>query len=315
MPTTAHTQAPTAPADPTTPAAPRALAAAAVTALFVPGDRPERFRKATASEADIVIIDLEDAVAPEAKTDALRAVLDHLAPGADPVRALVRLNAEGAATLAAELGSLADLAARPGHGLLGVVVPKAENPNALRDIAAAFAAVAGPPLALVALIESAVGVQNAAELARVPGVTRLAFGAIDYALDINAGPGDRVLDYARSAIVVASRAAGLNGPLDSPSVQISDPELVAESARLARQFGFGGKLCIHPAQLRPVVAAFRPSAAEVDWARSVIRATGGAAQVNGQMIDRPVTVRAERILRLHEAAPDTRSGASAPTDQ
>lgn len=275
---------------------PRAVAAAAVTALFVPGDRPERFRKATGSPADVVIIDLEDAVASDAKASALAAILEHLAPVADQVRALVRVNAEGAPTLTEELGSLRRLAVRPGHGLLGLVLAKAESPAFLSEVTAAFAGAGGPPLAFVALIESAVGVQNAPELARVPGVTRLAFGAIDYALDINAGSGDRVLDYARSVLVVASRAAGLEAPLDSPSVQIKDAHSVSESAVLARQFGFGGKLCIHPAQLEPVAAAFRPTAAEIDWAYSVIDATGGAAQVNGQMIDRPVTVRAERIL-------------------
>ena len=269
--------------------------AAAVTALFVPGDRPEHFRKATGSAADVVIIDLEGAVAPEAEEDALAAVLAHLAPDPDPVRALVRVNAEGAATLPAELAALCRLATTPGPGLLGLVVPKAENPELLREVAASCAGVAGPPLALMDLIESAVGVQNTPELARVLGVTRLAFGAIDYALDINAGPGDRVLDYARSAIVIALRAADLDAPLDSPSVQISDAGVVADSAALARQFGFGGKVCIHPAQLEPVATAFRPSRAEVDWARSVVGAAGGATQVNGQMIDRPATVRAERI--------------------
>lgn len=282
---------------------PRSVTASAVTALFVPGDRPERFRKATGSAADVVIIDLEDAVAPDRKADALAAILEHLAPGADTVRALVRVNAEGTATLPAELAALRGLAAQPGHGLLGLVVPKAENPKLLREVASAFATVAGQPLALVALIESAAGVQNAPELARVSGVTRLAFGAIDYALDINAGLGDRVLDYARSTIVVASRAAGLDAPLDSPSVQISDAGAMAEAAALARQFGFGGKLCIHPAQLEPVEAAFRPTPAEVDWARSVIGGTGGAAQMNGQMIDRPVRVRAERILARCGAKP------------
>ena len=276
--------------------------ATAITALFVPGNRPERFRKATGSAADVVIIDLEDAVAPEEKDGALAAILENLAPGPDTVRALVRINAEGAPSLHAELAALRDLAAQPGHGLLGLVVPKAENPDVLGRIATALGGITGPPLALVALIESALGVQNAPELARVPGVTRLAFGAIDYALDINAGPSDRVLDYARSALVVASRASGLTAPLDSPSVQISDVGAVAESATLAREFGFGGKLCIHPAQLEPVAAAFRPTPAEVDWARSVIGATGGAAQMGGQMIDRPVTLRAERILARHAVA-------------
>ena len=281
---------------------PRTTTASAITALFVPGDRPERFSKADNSAADVVIIDLEDAVAPGRKADALAAILQHLAPGLDMVRALVRVNAQGTATLPAELAALRGLAEQPGHGLLGLVVPKAENPELLREMTAAFATVVGQPLAFIALIESAAGVQNAPELARVPGVTRLAFGAIDYALDINAGAGDRVLDYARSAIVVASRAAGLDAPLDSPSVQIKDAGAVAESATLARQFGFGGKLCIHPAQLEPVATAFYPTPTEIDWARSVIGSTEGATQIDGQMIDRPVTVRAERILARYSAA-------------
>ena len=280
---------------------PRTTTASAITALFVPGDRPERFSKADNSAADVVIIDLEDAVAPGRKADALAAILQHLAPGLDMVRALVRVNAQGTATLPAELAALRGLAEQPGHGLLGLVVPKAENPELLREMTAAFATVVGQPLAFIALIESAAGVQNAPELARVPGVTRLAFGAIDYALDINAGAGDRVLDYARSAIVVASRAAGLDAPLDSPSVQIKDAGAVAESATLARQFGFGGKLCIHPAQLEPVATAFYPTPTEIDWARSVIGSTEGATQIDGQMIDRPVTVRAERILARYSA--------------
>lgn len=294
MPTPASANAPRPASDPTRD--PRVVTAAAVTALFVPGDRPERFRKATGSGADVVIIDLEDAVAAEDKETALAAVLAYLAPAPDRVRALVRVNAEGAPTLPTELVALRGLAEQPGNGLLGVVMPKAESPGALRELATAFAGIDGPPIALVALIESAVGVQNAPDLARVDGVTRLAFGAIDYALDISAGPADRVLDYARSVIVIASRAAGLGAPLDSPSVQIRDTRLVVESAALARQFGFGGKLCIHPAQLEPVATAFCPTDVEVEWAQSVIGAVGGAAQVNGQMIDRPVTVRAERIL-------------------
>lgn len=265
-------------------------AAAAVTALFVPGDRPDRFAKAATSGADVVIIDLEDAVAPPDKAGALESVLDAL--GTDRrLQALVRVNALGSASCARETAALLELAAEPGHGLLGCVVPKAERSPEL----AAFAERMPEGMALIPLIESAAGLVHSLDLARVPGVTRLAFGAIDFALD-TVSNGERILDYARAQLVVNSRAAELAPPLDSPSPDIRDRARVAESAAAARAFGFGGKLCIHPAQLPAVKEAFSPTEQEIEWALSVIDAEGGAAQVDGQMVDRPVTERAKRIL-------------------
>ncbi|TDL39651.1 HpcH/HpaI aldolase/citrate lyase family protein [Arthrobacter nitrophenolicus] len=266
------------------------IVAGAVTALFVPGDRPERFAKAAASGADVVIIDLEDAVAAGEKPLALASAVDALARGG--LRALVRVNPVGTATHGSEVKALLALAELQHHGLLGIVVPKAEEGEALAGLRAALPA----DLALVPLVESALGVVRAQELALVPGVTRLAFGAIDFALDINADGGDRFLDHARSSLVLASRAGGIAAPLDSPSIEIRDAGRVAESARLARNFGFGGKLCIHPAQVPIVNAEFQPTESDIEWARLVIGAEGGAAQVEGQMIDRPVTERAKRIL-------------------
>ncbi|MEN8585285.1 CoA ester lyase [Burkholderia sp. RS01] len=266
------------------------IVSAAVTALFVPGDRPERFAKAAGSGADLVIIDLEDAVAPPDKPMALASTVDALARGG--VRAMVRVNPADSATHNTEITALLALTDWPHHGLLGIVVPKAEQPAALAGLRASLP----QELALVPLVESAVGLVNALDLARVPGVTRLAFGAIDFSLDVNADSGDRYLDHARSGLVVASRAAGIAAPFDTPSTEIRDEDTVAASARLARNFGFGGKLCIHPAQIVAVNAAFLPSESEVEWARLVIGAEGRAAQVAGQMIDRPVTERAKRIL-------------------
>jgi citrate lyase subunit beta/citryl-CoA lyase len=267
----------------------------AVTALFVPGDRPERFAKAAAAGAGVVIIDLEDAVAPDAKSAALTAALEAVAPsgGGDPLRALVRVNPQGSGHYDADITLLLAAARTQGSGLLGIMVPKAEDARALRQLRADMP----QHLALVPLVESALGVVNALELAQVPGVTRLAFGAIDFALDIDADGGDRFLDNARAQLVLASRAAGIASPLDSPSTDIKDAGKVADSAKLARNFGFGGKLCIHPAQLAAVHGAFAPTQDDVEWAQSVIGAEGGAAQVDGQMIDRPVTERAKRILQ------------------
>jgi len=267
----------------------------AVTALFVPGDRSDRFAKAKAAGADAVIIDLEDAVLPDAKSRALAAVLEALAPSrrGEGFHALVRVNSTGSPTYNAEIEALLSLAERSGHGLRGLMVPKAEDPVALRQLSQKLPT----GLALVPLIESAIGLVSALELAQVPGVTRLAFGAIDFALDINADDDDRFLDYARSQVVIASRAAGIAAPYDSPCTKIVDIARVAASARRARGFGFGGKLCIHPAQVSTVQVAFAPTIDEIEWAQSIVGTRGGATQYRGEMIDRPVTERAKRILR------------------
>lgn len=272
----------------------------AVTALFVPGDRPDRFAKAAAADPDLVVIDLEDAVPPQAKEAALEAVLSALSPGS-ALGALVRVNAVGTATYAVEVAALAGLAARPGHGLIGVVLPKAEDPVVLAGLVSSLAPSAssregGGGLAVVPLVESALGVLRAFELASVPGVTRLAFGALDFTLDISADLDSPAVAQARAQLVIGSRAAAIAAPLDSPSTDVRDLERVLASAREARSAGFGGKLCIHPAQLAAVRAAFAPSAAEVEWARAVIGAEGGAVQVDGRMVDRPLVERARRIL-------------------
>lgn len=267
------------------------VVAQAVTALFVPGDRPERFAKAASAGADVVIIDLEDAVAPSGKSLALAATVDALVRGG--IRAMVRVNPVDSASHDAEVKSLLALIELRHHGLLGLMVPKAEQAASLTALREALP----EDLALVPLIESACGLIQAQALAQVPGVTRLAFGAVDFALDINADSDDRFLDAPRSQLVLASRAAGIAAPLDSPCIEIRDVDRVASSARLAKNFGFGGKLCIHPAQVAVVNTEFLPTEADIEWARTLIGAEGGAAQVDGQMIDRPVTERAKRILQ------------------
>jgi citrate lyase subunit beta/citryl-CoA lyase len=270
----------------------------AVTALFVPGNRPERFAKAAASGADLVIIDLEDAVATEDKDGALAETIRALSPRShEPLlRALVRINAPGTEHVDTDIGALLSLANLHGHGLLGLMVPKTEDAGWLRDLARGLSRVPSGAPALVPLIESAEGLLSAVDIARTTGVTRLAFGAIDYALDVDADADSPHLDYARTHLVVASRAAQIAPPLDSPCPEIRDIAVVASSARTARGFGFGGKLCIHPSQIAPVQLAFTPDEKQVAWAQSVIGAQGGATQVDGKMIDRPVTEKAKRIL-------------------
>lgn len=260
----------------------------AVTALFVPGDRPDRYAKAVGSGADAVIIDLEDAVAPEAKESARDAVLTALTSG--DLHALVRINSSESAWSAFDVAALSGLA--DDHGLAGVMVPKAADPEFLAEVAV----VLGCPV--VALVESALGVARVRDLAGAAGVARLAFGALDFAADVGSDVDAITGQVARAEVVIASRAAGLPAPLESPSTDLRDLGRVEASSRAARALGFGGRLCIHPAQLAPVRAGFAPTASEVEWARGIVVAGAGVERVGDQMVDRPVLERARRILRL-----------------
>lgn len=271
---------------------PRELVADAVTALFVPGDRPDRYAKAAASGADVVIIDLEDSVAPTDKDRARDAALGALADGAR-LRALVRVNDPSGGLGRTDRVALADLVTRPGHGVLGVVVPKAGDPGALAELTGSL----GPQLAVLPIVESALGVVRAYQLASVPGVTRLAFGALDLALDVGSDVDALTGQVARAQVVLASRAAGLPAPLESPATELRDTDRIEQTSREARALGFGGRLCIHPAQLAPVRAGFAPTADEIAWAHRIAAAGESAARVDDQMVDRPVLERARAILR------------------
>jgi citrate lyase subunit beta/citryl-CoA lyase len=150
-------------------------------------------------------------------------------------------------------------------------------------------------------IESARGLASLSELAALalPDV-RLALGNLDLSVDLDCDPSSETITSAAISIVVASRTGGLPGPIDGVTPQTADAQIVRGSARAARALGFTGKLCIHPAQLRPTLEGLKPTAEKVDWARSVVASTSrgdGARALGGEMIDAPVVARAERILR------------------
>jgi citrate lyase subunit beta/citryl-CoA lyase len=251
--------------------------------LFVPGDRPERFDKALASGADAVIVDLEDAVPPERKDEARRTLAAWLS-AARPV--VVRINAADTPWHHDDLV----LCRQP--GVAAVMVAKAER----ADVLAALEL--GVPL--IPLIESAAGFDQLRAIAAVRGVQRLAFGAIDFQLDLDMRAQFDELVFFRSQLVLASRLAGLAAPIDSPSVAIDDMAEVELDAQRARRLGFGAKLCIHPRQLGAVNRSFSPTEAELAWAQRVLEvaaSSGGAAvALDGRMIDRPVILRAQAIL-------------------
>jgi citrate lyase subunit beta/citryl-CoA lyase len=255
--------------------------------LFVPADRPERYAKALASGADAVIVDLEDAVAPAAKERARAMLAAWLDGGGAGI--VVRINDAASPEFDADLA----IAARP--GVVAVVVAKAERVEGLARVRAA-----APAAALLPLIETAAGIDRVREIAGAPGVQRLVFGSIDLQLDLGVeGDGDELLVF-RSALVLASRLAGLDAPVDGVSTATDDAAALDADTRRARRLGFGAKLCIHPRQVAVVHAAFAPSADELAWAGRVVAAAaaaaGGAVAVDGRMVDRPVLLRAQALL-------------------
>lgn len=253
----------------------------ASTALFVPGNRADRVAKALDSGADLVIVDLEDAVAPADKA-AARAGLGQIA---GQRRVLVRINALGTPWHAEDLLAVKDL------GCAGVMLPKAEPGALLADFAARIGAVA-----ILALIETARGLAGAREVAQSGLVQRLAFGSIDFCADLDCAHLPEILRPARHELVLASKLAGLPAPFDGVTAETIDVDLVFAEAGQARALGMSGKLAIHPRQLAPIRRAFLPSAAELIWATQVMSLPEGVAVLNGAMVDAPVRSRAARIL-------------------
>lgn len=273
--------------------------ALARTFLFVPADRPERHARALASGAGAVIVDLEDAVAPEHKAAAREQLAgSHAALSAgERRRLLVRVNPCGTAWHDDDRALVAQLSRQ---GLAGVVLPKAERAEEL----AALAAAVGPQGVLVPLIESAAGLAALDALANAPQVLRLAFGHLDFQADLGLAceADEAELVPVRLALVLASRRAGLAAPIDGVSPDWRDLERLQLDAARARRGGFGAKLCIHPEQVRPVHAALGPSAEQLAWAQRVNGAMqaagGGVISLDGRMVDAPVLRLAQRLLAL-----------------
>ena len=261
--------------------------------LFVPGDRPERFAKALASGADVVVLDLEDAVAPSVKAAARDAVADFLATTDALERLVVRVNDESTPWFED------DLAVVRAHAARAVMLPKAERAASVARVRAAC-----PDCAVLPLIESARGVVAAALIAASPGVQRLVFGTIDYALDMDL-QGELAstvgLDAAASHLALASRAADIAAPVAGVTVAIDDETQLRADLTRARAHGFAAKLCIHPKQIAAVHALLAPSPDELGWAERVLAAAdsaaGAAVQLDGRMIDKPVIERARRIVQ------------------
>lgn len=257
--------------------------------LFVPGDRPERFDKAVACGAHVVILDLEDAVTPERKVQAREAIAGWLKTTS--ARVFVRVNPEGTAWHADDCELLQST-----DKLAGVMVPKAQDPTSIARLARHLS----DGQELIPLVETVTGHFEAAALARVPRVSRLAFGSFDFMSDSGIQSDGEALDAVRTNLVLVSRHAGLHAPIDGVSLAIEDAEQLQSEVQRSRRFGMGAKLCIHPNQVAVVHFAFAPKPQEVEWARRVLDALArgplGAIAVDGKLVDRPIALRADAIL-------------------
>lgn len=263
-------------------------------ALYVPGDRPERFVKALAAGADQVILDLEDAVSAERKDRARAAVADLLA-GSVPGRVAVRPNGPGTPWHEDDLAMLAHAPLR-----VGLRLPKVEGPG---DVDRVLERLGGPgecpPPELTCLLESALGVEQAYAVAAHPAVTAIALGEADLRaqLGIDAETG---MDWLRVRSVVAARAAGLPPPAMAVYPRLDDPEGLHASCRHGKALGLWGRSAIHPRQVSVIRDAFAPSTAEVEDAQLVLealRGPGGAVRLpDGRMVDEAMAARARRVL-------------------
>ena len=282
--------------------------------LFVPGSRMDRVDKAIATQADMVIIDLEDAVAQKQKAQARTDVVVKLAT-VKPGRVIVRINGPETPQFAD------DLAAVMHENLAGILAPMMESRSHIQKLHDAMTAaekqkgLSAGSVPLIAQIETALAVENISSIARAGAQTgrlhTVAFGAADYTMDLGI---EMTLDgselfHARSRLPIACRAAGLAAPIDTPfMIDLKDLEALEADTLRSKQLGFSGKLCIHPNQLETVNRLFSPNPKEVAIARKIMaafhdaEAAGQAAiQVDGKFVDPPVMKRAEKLVKLAEA--------------
>ncbi|MGI4799681.1 MAG: HpcH/HpaI aldolase/citrate lyase family protein [Janthinobacterium lividum] len=273
--------------------------------LFVPATSARKVEKALTGAADGVIVDLEDAVATAEKGQARQQAAELLAVHRGKT-VFVRVNALGTPF------SYDDLLMAAAAAIDGIVLPKAESAADILTVDWLLTQLetrAGKQpgtLELTPIVETARGVAQAAAIASAsPRVRRLAFGAVDLALDMDVDLEDDAgaINQARFALTLASRAAGLEGPIDTVFTDIADTAGLETSTRRARAMGFAAKACIHPAQIETVNAVFSPSPAELERARTIVEAFDAAeaqglaaVSVGGVMVDYPVVLKARRTL-------------------
>lgn len=270
--------------------------------LFVPGHEPLKIAKALASGADVVIVDLEDAVPDSEKARAQATIQEMLVAPPRRPRVVVRVNSAGSAYFAQDVASLAEL------DISGIMLAKA---NAVADVQAL--APQGKPI--IPVIESALGIENALQIAQAhPLVERLVLGTMDLIADMGAQwePDGIALQHIRGRLLMADRAAGLAGPIDGVFPQLGDLEGLHREAVTARKLGYTGKLLLHPRQIEVVHRVFAPTEEEIAQARETIAAFDkavangrSAIRIGDRFVDPPIVIWAQNVLR---AAREDRDG-------
>jgi citrate lyase beta subunit len=267
----------------------------ATTFLFVPGDRPDRFEKALRSNGDVVIIDWEASVIPSGKEAARLNTISFLKQ-ADGRRVAVRLNPYSGHDFLDDAAALWAFHERIAGAFLTMVSSADEVGTAAKALP--------PSLPLVGMIETAKALIQVDDIAACRPLCRIAFGNMDFQTDLQLPTEENVgLIYPSSRLIIASRAAGLPGPIAGATENIADLDHFVASARFERNLGFLAKLCVHPSQLAPARQVFAPSEDEIAWAKRVLEATrdSHAIMIDGRMIDRPVIDRAHKIISRADA--------------
>lgn len=261
-------------------------------ALFTPATRPERFGKAVDVGADLLIIDLEDAVAPSDKASARAAALCALSGPMTGIARAVRINALGTREGLTDLLALMQSDARPQI----VVLPKTESATHLHLLDRLLCE-GGSESRLIALIESARGLQAMSEIAAAtPRLAALMLGAADLAADLGCGPQAPNLTWARATMIEACSLAGI-AAIDSPYFELRNEQGLRQAAQQAAAMGFAGMAAIHPSQVAPIHEMFTPSAEAVAEARAVLSENErGVGEVRGRMVDQAIARQARRIL-------------------
>jgi citrate lyase subunit beta/citryl-CoA lyase len=274
--------------------------------LFIPGSDLRKLEKVRQLNADVVIYDLEDAVAPSEKGSARLKVKTALT-NHQGITQIVRVNGQQTPYFTEDVREVVC------SELHGIMLPKSESPEQIADLAKLLEPLEqrlglNHRIRIIPLIETAVGVRNADQIAQTgERVQCMAFGSIDYSLDIGAEltqEGWELL-YPRSILVNASRAAGLQQPIDTVYPHTNDLEGLKRETNFIKKMGFQGKLAIHPNQIEPIHEVFAPSIEEVQYAMRIVEAYEkslhegvGAVRLDGKMIDLPVVERAKKIIQM-----------------
>lgn len=256
--------------------------------LLVAATRPEEFDRAEQSRADQIILDVEDAVDPRLKSSARDAVVSWLSNGGS---GWVRINDRTSDFWSDDVDALAGL-----PGLRGVMLAKAE---AAAHVSETFDRLKGIT-PVIALVESALGIEEAVSIARARGAYRLAFGSGDYRRDTGTSSDDLAMAYPRSRLVIASRVGKLPGPIDGPTVGTSHPVL-REQGSMAVSLGMTGKLCLDLEQLPTINEVISPTRSDVAWAREFLEDFEARGRVIRDGSDLPRLGRAQKIDKLARA--------------